>query len=324
MAWDPTFDWEDPDSFRGEARKYSILTEIATQLNIKCTDVSEPTAALPQLGYPMGYVNDLNTKLDALLPSYVDIINREMSYLDLVRLEAILGTRPSGVFGGSLINWYYKAINLLIFATFSYYGEDWDGVEYNSAVVNDANYSRRWQNVLFYPGKPPYILSGKLYIPTDSLSIFLQLRQFVNHNPDDPARDLDIDNRTYEFDMNTEAINGEGSIVQVLFGNNFKILIQRNRFLVYLGAWVSVGTSGYTNGTWKFAFYPDTGGIRRDVYFNGSLEFSQVSALTASDIQFGIGGDGSGANDSVLEVGPISVTNSLLNKVEFYPESVGL
>lgn len=120
MAWDPTFDWTDAESFNGEARKLAILVEMITQINIKCVESSSAEMNVSVAGDPLNILIDFNDKLSEVAVKFYDHIAADGSKWTIAKLEAEIGiSRPSVniiKLTPIWINWMYQAIELLLYS----------------------------------------------------------------------------------------------------------------------------------------------------------------------------------------------------------------
>jgi hypothetical protein len=283
MAWDPTFDWADASSFNGEARKFSIMSELIDQLNLKGDEVDEPSLSQVVRGEAVGKVSEFTSSFDSVIAGFYDHITNDGQDWTVARLEAEIGiSRPSTGSGGLLtptwINWTYQAINLLlhIFKRSEY----WTGINGNSGAWKDGSFSRRWPTsssvngsatVNTVLGQLELIITGTTDLEgNDEPDTGTTEYEYINMVTSTPSSDMYVIGKGYMFRYANDATGSNPSLI--LYGDGFTtpdyidpgwILLGSTRALSY--------DSSYYSGKWTLV-RDDAGAGRIDLeYYHNDI-----------------------------------------------------
>jgi len=304
MAWDPTFDWADKSSFNGEPRKYSIINEIITQINIKCGEAGISSLPSALLSGVLGIIEDMDDKVQELIPYYGKT---------LASIEAEIGSAnpphsQGNLFTPTWINWTYQAIELLVL---SWYSEYWNGSAIGSAsgAVLDANWQSRWNYGAAwaaYPGESSISTVNQTLTITKSVGFYFSFKFTLDHKtPQGTANIFSV-----EVEVTCNPSTAALSYCRIDLGACRMDIYYDHVEMYNTGSGDFVGD--YTDGVWKAT--KDGFGLIT-LYFDGVKVWDSVFGGQHFGL-FGIGGDFSKPYDPMTTVlGPYIIKNISGNEI---------
>lgn len=305
MVWDPTFNWADATSFRGEARKYPILTEMIIQLNLKADIASESNMANVAKNNPLGPVIDFNSKFDSLVPLFIDQVAGDGSYWTVAKLETEIGaSRPVNGLGycftPTWINWMYQAVSLLLSVTpppsARTMDDDWGGVGYNTGSYADANFLYRWtaQN-------PDVGLWAVNNITNEiNFSTGVDVTGAANYIDADYRTSADRDDN----DITWQNVKAEVSVMYLTIQlRSVNIFVNLLDSVLLINGSSETFDSAYAEGTWRSVMVSGVGTL----YFNGVEILTGISSVNTNIRLAAAIQPGESPNYAEITAGPVIV-----------------